>query len=201
MATICLAMWLQDSDLAGTNHLIMIFIGLVAVAMAVMAIALIIVAVVASKAVKTVTATIEELKGKMLPVFDVVKDLGQSGREIVRDATPKVKRITENLVTTSESLMEAGKVARGAVQHIDATISEANSRTQRQVARVDGMVTTALDTSAEIVETINHGIRVPAHKIAVMATDARFFVEGLLAKVKSMVANTPFASQKQTYKP
>jgi len=57
---------------------------------------------------------------------------------------------------------------------------------------VDGMVTAALITTAEVVETIGNGIRVPARKLAVILTQAKIVGEGLLAKVKSMVASSPF---------
>src|ERR1019366_3231888 len=123
---------------------IMIFIGLVAVAMTVMAIALIVVAVVASKAVKSATAVMDEFKVKLLPLIDAGTEIGKSTRVILNDATPKVKIITENLVKTSETLVQTSKVAKSAVEKIDVTIGDANMRAQRQVARVDGMVSTAL---------------------------------------------------------
>src|ERR1700736_6476710 len=136
IGTMFFAMWLQDADLAQTNHLIMIFIGLIALFMLGMLIALVAIAVTAGKAVKSVTATVDELKGKVLPIIEIATDISKSGREIIQDATPKVKVITDNLVKTSE-------IARDAVQKVDATIMDANQRTQRQVARVDDMVTAA----------------------------------------------------------
>lgn len=201
MATMTLAMWLQEQDLAHTNHLIMIFIGLVAVAMTVMAIALIVVAVVASKAAKSATAVMDEFKVKLLPLIDAGTEISKSTRVILNDATPKVKIITENLVKTSETLVQTSRVAKSAVEKIDVTIGDANMRAQRQVARVDGMVSTALDTTSEIVESINHGIRVPAHKIATMATQAKFVVEGLLDKFKAMTAGMPFVGRKDPSRP
>jgi hypothetical protein len=71
------------------------------------------------------------------------------------------------------------------VAQFDSTIADVNMRTQRQVARVDGMVTAALTTTAEVAEAIGNGIRVPAQKIAVMVSQAKALVEGLLAKIKS----------------
>jgi uncharacterized protein YoxC len=197
----CFAMWLQESDLAGANRLVMLFIGLIALAIVGMAIVMMVISVKALKTVKEFGVTAEEFKKKLLPLVDELTGFSKSGRQLLEDSAPKLKLITENLVKTSDTLVEASKVARSAVEHIDATISDANMRTQRQVARVDGMFTTALDTTAEVVETINHGIRVPAQKIAGMATEAKYFAEGLLAKVKSMAANSPFGSRKQPYRP
>ena len=201
MATMCFAMWLQESDLAGTNRLIMIFIGMIALAVLGMAIVMMVIAVKALKTVKEFGVTAEEFKKKLLPLVDELTGFSKSGRQLLEDSAPKLKVIAENLVKTSDTLVEASKVARSAVQHIDATISDANMRTQRQVARVDGMFTTALDTTSEVVETINHGIRVPAQKIAAMAGQAKVVLEGLLARAKAMGANLPFGSRKESYRP
>jgi methyl-accepting chemotaxis protein len=185
MAMMCFAMWLQDSSLASTNHLIMIFIGLVAVAMTVMAIAMIVVAITAAKAIKGLTATADELKGKVLPLIDVATDISKTGQSMMQDAAPKVKHITDALVDASDTLAETSKAARSAVQQFDNTITDVNQRTQRQVARVDGMVTSALTATVDAVETISRGIKVPTQKIVAFAGQAKLFAEGLLARIRS----------------
>jgi len=196
MATTCFAMWLLQYDLAATHHLIMIFIGLIAVALAIMAFVMMAIAVKALKALKELSETADEMKSKVLPLLDEMMEVSRTGRILLQDAAPKVKVITDNLVKTSDTLVEASRVARSAVQQIDTTVTDANLRARRQISRVDGMVTVALTTTAEVAETINNGIRVPAQKIAVMATQAKLIAEGLLAKIKSMVANSPLAGRR-----
>jgi uncharacterized protein YoxC len=185
MATMGFAMWLQEPSLASTNHLIMIFIGLVAVAMTIMAVALIVVAIGAYKAMKGMTATVDELKGKVLPLIDVATEISKSGQAMIKDAEPKVKHITDALVDASDTLAETSKAARSAVQQFDNTITDVNMRTQRQVARVDGMVTTALTATVEAVETISRGIKIPTQKIVAFAGQAKLFAEGFLARFRS----------------
>jgi len=184
-----IAMWLQEPDLAHTNFLIMIFIGLVAVAMTVMAIALIVVAVTTAKAIKGLTETADELKGKVLPLLDSATEITKTGQSLLQDTAPKVKHITDTLVDASDALAETSKAARSAVQQFDATIVDINQRTQRQVARVDGMVTTALTATIDAVETISKGLRVPAQKIVAAAGQAKLVAEGLFAKIRSAVAS------------
>ena len=196
MATISLAMWLQESDAASTRHLAFILVLIIAVAMAGMAIVLVLFSLKAMKAIKEVTATADEIKGKVLPLLHEITEFTKSGRELLDEAAPKVKHITESLVRTTDTLAETSLIAKSAVQKIEVTVSDANVRTQKQVARVDGMVTTALNTTAEVVEAINTGIRVPAQKIAAMATQAKFAVEGLLEKIKSMTGGMPFGAKK-----
>jgi methyl-accepting chemotaxis protein len=195
MATMCLAMWLQGQDLVGTNRLIMIFIGVVAVAMVAMAIAMIVVSATAFKAVKGLNEKAEELKEKVLPLLDVAMDIGKTSQGMLKDAAPKVKTITDNLMDASDTLAETSRAARSAVRQFDSTFADVNMRAQRQVARVDGMVTATLTTTAEVAEAISNGIRVPVLKIAVMATQARVLAEGLVAKIKSMAAGTRFGSE------
>jgi uncharacterized protein YoxC len=201
MTTLAFAMWLQqDSDAAGTHRLVFILVLLIAVAVAGMAIVLVSLALKASKVIKDLTVMADQFKGKLLPLLDEATALTRSGRELLEDATPKVKLITEHLVKTSEQLSETSQIAKAAVQKLEVTVSDANFRAQRQVARVDGMVSAALTTTAEVVETINHGIRVPAQKIAVMANQAKIVAEGLLAKVKSMAAGMPsFGGRRDPY--
>ena len=194
MATMYFAMWLQQPDLASTNHLIMIFIGLVAVAMTLMAIAMIVLSVVAAKAVKGLMATVEEVKVKALPLIETANEISKTSQALLQDISPKVKTIADNIVQSSEA-------ARSAARQTYATVTDVNLRTQRQVERVDGMVTAALTTTAEVVEAINHGIRGPLQKIAEVATQARYAAEGLLARIKTMAEGTPFGRRRDPGQP
>jgi uncharacterized protein YoxC len=178
MAPMCFALWLEEIDLAGTNRLIMIFIGVVAVALLIMAIALLVISVASAKAIKAARQSADEIKDKVLPLIEVATEIGKSGQALLHDVTPQVKLISENLAETS-------KIARSAVQQIETTVSDANLRTQRQVARVDGMVTAALTTTTEVVEAVATGLRVPAQKIAAMAGHAKLAFDGLLARFKA----------------
>lgn len=191
-----LAMWFQGTDAVSVVNmkLLTIFLGLVAGAMVVQAIALIVLAAMSSKASKSLSASVEELKLKALPLIDSAAAISRTTEALLRENAPKIKIIADNLVQTSDTLVEASNVARSAVQQIDSTIADANRRTQRQVARVDGMVTATLNTTAEIVETISNGIRIPAQKIAAIANQARGLAEGILAKFKSTIAGSPFGN-------
>jgi hypothetical protein len=148
----------------------------------VMAVAMIVLAVTAAKAVTGLVATVEEVKGKALPLIEAATEIGKTSQELLQDVSPKVKIITDNLVKTSE-------IARSTVQQIDTTITDANLRTQRQVARVDGMITAALTTTTEVVEAVANGIRVPVQKMAAMANQARQVAEGLFGRFRSRAAS------------
>jgi methyl-accepting chemotaxis protein len=175
-----LAMWFQGTDAVSdmNTNLLTIFIGLVALAMLVQAIALAVLAARSVKAIKALTDTVDELKQKALPLIDSATEISRSARSLVTETAPKVRAIADNLLETSD-------LVRGTAQHFEETLADANLRTQRQVARVDEMVSVALTATVEIVETIGNGIRGPAQKIAALAGQARRFAEGLLAGIKS----------------
>lgn len=194
MSMMYLAMLLQDGDLGGIRHLILIFVIMVAVALAAFFVVLIFIGVKALKVVKEIGATVAEAKLKVLPLMDEVMAISKTSRLMLDDAAPKIKTISENLRKTSETLVEASGVAKSSVLQVHGTITDANLRTQRQVARVDHMVTAALTTTQEVADTIITGIRVPAMKIAAMMNQAKVAAEGLMAKVKKMGGAPPFGS-------
>src|ERR1700753_741776 len=137
MRIVMSGMWLQDpgSLSSGNSKLLMVFVGMVAVALTVQAIALIAMAVGAAKTRKRGLEIFEEIRAKLMPVLD-------SSHGFIKDTAPKVKIITENLVETSH-------VVRAKAQEFDMTASDLNSKTRAQVARVDGMVTSVLNTTAD----------------------------------------------------
>ena len=190
MATLGLAMWLQQAELVQTNRLIMIFIGLISVSVVALVVTVIVLAVKALRVVEDLSGVAGDIKAKVLPLLDVAKEISASSRDILQDAAPKVKVITANFVETSETLKATSRTAKSVVEHCDATVADANLRAQRQVARVDGMVTATLNTTAEAVEAIGQGLKVPAQRIAVLAGQARSFAENFIAKIRARRAAT-----------
>ena len=61
----------------------------------------------------------------------------------------------------------AAKVKKGDfLVEFDATASDLNSKTRAQVDRVDGMVTSVLNTTNDISETVQRGIKVPLREVS-----------------------------------
>lgn len=205
-----LAMWTQDTGGAvlspDTAKWIIICLAVIAFSMLVQALVYIVGGLVALKAIKEVKGTvdevrkdaktsIEEIKAKVYPVVDGIMHIGHTAQTMVDEAAPKVKVVTEHLVETSRIVREAANKLGQTADHLSHTVTDANQKAQRQVARVDGMVTAALDTTAEVVATVEHGIKVPAQKIAQAATQARFVVEGVFDRLKAMASGLPFVQK------
>lgn len=171
-SAMALGMWIDDpgSLSSGNSRLLMFFVAMVAVAMVIQAIAVVAFAIGALKSQKRIAAIAEEVRSKAMPVLD-------SAQVLFRDAAPKVKVITDNLVETSH-------IVRAKAMEFDATMSDANNRTRAQVARVDGMVSSALTKTAAIGEIIHEGIRVPVKHIAGAVAGLRAGLEVLLSRAK-----------------
>ena len=172
-------MWLQDagSISSGNSRLLMIFVGLVAVAMVVQAIAVIVMAVGAAKASKRALEMADELRGKITPFIDTTHSL-------IQDSAPKVKVITENLAETSHI------VRRKAVE-FDATATEVNMKARAQAARVDGMVSGVLDTTSEISQTIQRAVKVPVKEFAGLVNGFKAGLDVLVGRAKEFGRGRP----------
>jgi hypothetical protein len=165
-------MWLQDPDSlsSGNSRLLMAFVAMVAIAMTAQAIALIVMAIGAAKARKRGLEIAEEIREKLTPVIT-------GTHEIIRDVGPKVKIITENLVETSH-------MVRSKAQEFDVTASELNMKTRAQAARVDGMVTSVLNTTADISETLQRAVRVPVREFAGLVNGFKAGLDVLVGRAK-----------------
>jgi hypothetical protein len=172
-------MWLQDAGSlsSGSTKWLVVFVGMVAIAMVTQAIALIVMAVGAGKARKRALEMAEEVRMKVMPILETTQG-------VLQDAGPKVKIITENLVETSH-------VVRSKAQEFDATASDLNRKTRAQAARVDGMVTSVLNTTAEISETLQRAVKVPAREFAGLVNGFKAGVDVLVGRAKGFGRDKP----------
>jgi hypothetical protein len=172
MRFVMAGMWMQDPDSlsSGNSKLLMIFVAMVAIAMSAQAVALIVMAVGAAKARKRGLEIAEEVRAKAMPIFN-------DTHEMIRDMAPKVKIITENLVETSHTV-------RGKAQDFDLTASDINLKTRAQVARVDGIVTSVLNTTTEITDTIQRGIKIPVREVSGLVNGLKAGLDVLVGRAK-----------------
>lgn len=168
-----MAMWqgLQsDSISAGNTKWLMIFIGLVAVSMAIQAVVVIAAAVAAMKTQKRVLAIAEELHTRATPIINSAEDM-------VRETLPKIKIISDNVVV-------ATGVVKAKAQEFDSTLTDVNVKTRAQVARVDGMVSTALTATGALAEMIHQGIRTPVKEALGLVNGFKAAIDVLMSKSK-----------------
>jgi methyl-accepting chemotaxis protein len=168
-----LGMWMQESGSisAGNSRLLMFFVGMVAIAMLVQATVVVVAAIGAAKARSRVLAIVEEVRSKTMPVID-------SAQGVLRELHPKVRVITDNLVETSH-------VVRAKAQDFDATISDVNNRARAQTERVDDMVSSILDTTAGIANTVQRSVTVPVREFHGIMSGLKAGIDTLVGRGKN----------------
>ena len=173
-------MWFQDpgSLSSGNSRLLMFFVGLLAVSMVVQVFIVAALAIGAMKVKNKMMAIVDDLHKKSLPII-------QSATEIVRDTTPKVKVVTENIVETTHMVRNKVQQFEVTLGEANDTFKEANQKTKAQVSRVDQMVTTALNRTAALGETIHHGIRTPVKQAAGVVSGLRVGFDTLITQFKT----------------
>jgi uncharacterized protein YoxC len=179
-------MWLQDVDSisSGNSRLLMIFVGMVAVALIAQAIALIVMAVGAAKTRKRVLSIVEEVRVKAIPALESTQDF-------IKNTAPKLMTLAENLVETSN-------VVRNKAAEFDATLSDVNNKARVQTARLDDIVTTILTGTAEAVNAVQHGIRVPVREFNGLMNGLKAGIDVLVGRVKGFGSGRASRSYKDT---
>jgi len=172
MRIVMSGMWLQETGSlsSGNSQMLTWFVGMVAIALVVQAIVVVVVAIGAAKATKRAFEIADELRTKIGLLLDTTQS-------VFHDAAPKVKIITENLVETSH-------IVRSRAREFDATASELNMKARVQAARVDGMVTSVLNTTAEISDTLQRAVKVPVREVTGLVNGFKAGVDVLVGRAK-----------------
>ena len=167
-----LGMLVQEADtLSGRNtKLLMIFIGILAGAILVQTIIFLVMAIGLMKTQKKVMAIVEQVHEATLPT---IKNVG----ELVRDTSPKVRVITDNLLETSH-------VVRAKAVEFDVTLTDVNDRTRKQVAHVDRMVSSALQATADLGASVNRIIQIPVREVSGLVNGFKAGLDVLVGRVK-----------------
>jgi hypothetical protein len=166
------AMWLQDADSlsSGNSRLLMIFVGVVALSMLTQAIVFVIAAIGAAKVWHRLLVIGEEVRAKAVPAIE-------NTQAMVRDLHPKLKIISDNL-------METSYIVRSQVQEFDSTATDLNQKTRAQAARVDGIVTSVLDSTAGIAATIQKGVQIPVREFSGIMNGLKAGLDTLVGRGK-----------------
>jgi len=178
---------LQDGLSGESTHLLMIFIGIAAFALLAQAFVMVGMAIGASKAQKKLLGHVEDISNKLLPLIDKSNVLVTDLTPQLKDITARAQVITGNVEQISalvrEKVNEFGPTITAANQTIceaNDTVRDANRRTQQQVVRVNDMVTSVLDATAQMGRAIQSGITTPVREVSNI-------VEGLKAGVLAFI--------------
>jgi len=188
---VAMAFWLQTGDVsAGYVMWLTIFVGILAVALLLQAIFVALFLGKLTTLLVDLKKSFDETKGKAMPLIASANEISVSAKAILKDLTPKIKIVSENIVETSHTVRQTVNKVNVTVQETAdkaaVTFADVNDRTAKQAARVDGMVASALAATADIGNTVYEGIRVPARKIAEITTQSKHLVDTLIDRAKAL---------------
>jgi hypothetical protein len=163
---------LWQSQLAQDHsNLLIIFIAVVSVAVVLQLVVLVTMAIGAAKTQKQILGIAQELHAKAVPIMDSVT-------RAVEKTAPKVDRITDNLVETTN-------VLRDKAHELDIVISEAATRARAQVVRVDTAMTDSLNTVGRVTAEVHHAVMVPVRHISGVIHGIKAGLETLVGRAKT----------------
>jgi methyl-accepting chemotaxis protein len=154
----------------GQTTLLMVFAGVLTLAIVIQCAILISFAAASAKARHEIQKLVTEIHGKSIPLIKSVQVL-------VDDTTPKIRVISSNLAEVSEIL-------RAKAVEIDSVVADVSARTRRQSARVDGMVTDTLDSVENISGHIQHAVMGPVRQVAGIVAGVKAAIDKLKSRVE-----------------
>ena len=170
---------------------LLVYSGLVAVAVLVEAIALGALAFATAKLMKQISELTNEAKGKVYPILESVRDITEKGqhiaeiaRNVAADTEPKIKRVTTNIADTTD-------VYRAKLAEVDSLITDTTSKARKQSDRVDGMITGVLTRTGEVAAHVQSAIMQPVKQVSGLVSGAKAGIESLIHSFAQRPHTTP----------
>jgi TolA-binding protein len=177
-----MALFQDAASSAHDIHLMRFYVAFIAAALMLQALGILLVAIYAAKFLAVLHSISRNVEEKALPMITRTSDL-------VRDLSPKITAISTNVEQVSYTVRAKIDELGQTITQLQETIAEANGRTRAQVARVDSMVSEALDTTEDISRTVQEGVRVPVREIAAI-------IAGIKVAVETLIERSPFKKRK-----
>jgi methyl-accepting chemotaxis protein len=144
------------------NTLLIVFVGLTGAAVLLQSLVLLGIFLSLRKTAQAVTEVTGDVKGTMIPLVHTT-------RELLERVSPQIMTISAGLAELTELVHKETKGAR-------VSVADITERLNRQVKRIDGMLTVALDSVEKTASTIEHSVAAPVRQ-----------VNGVVAALKAIV--------------
>ena len=125
---------------------------------------------------------IAHVSAKATPIVDMTQ-------AIIEDLQPKIRSVSSDVEAISKTVRIKAEEVGATVSQVNLTVQEANGRTRGHIARVDTIVTGALNATHEISEKIQAGIRYPINHVA-------GWIAGLKTGMETLAARSPWGKKK-----
>lgn len=162
-------------------HLIMIYFAIISIGFALLCLALLVAAFFGWSLLKRLDSIVEHVDQKVSPLL-------AKSTALVDDISPKVQNIATSAQDITATVKDKVDDLAATVDQLNATVLELNARARMQVVRVDGIVTEALDTTAEVSRTVQENIKKPVRQVAGI-------IAGLRVGLDTLIARSPFRAR------
>jgi methyl-accepting chemotaxis protein len=156
--------------------LLLVFVGLTAVALLVQAVILVAVFLAGKKAFESLRGEFEELRTSAVPMLNISRQFFERIGPEIGPVTYDVIKSAANLKTITSDMAEVTTKLRAQAEDVQRSANEALERVKQQAARVDIMVTNLLDATDRVTGFLEHAVSTPVRQFA-----------GVLAAVKAIV--------------
>lgn len=143
----------------------LIIIAVAALAVVSQAIVLIAILMSMKKAAHTIQAELKELRASVMPV--------------IFDTGDFITRVAPKIESTASDVAEIVQTSRARIAELESTVTEILTRLHYQTARVDGMVTDALNTVDRVGGYVTETVAKPARQISGIVAAAKAVVDAL----------------------
>ena len=164
---------------SNTQTLLIVFVGLTAVAVLLQAGVLLGIFLTVRKAVTFAKDEAEHYRGKVLPLIDSGNKLVLSGKELVASATNLINTVEPQLSTAASELAEMTRSLHVQTERLQAQADEVAAKVRVQTARVDGMTTSLLNGVDRAGRFLNEAVNVPIRQVNGVVAAARAVVDTL----------------------
>ena len=147
--------------------LMLAFVALTGIALSAQAVILLAIFLSVRKAAKGVKEDIDDLRASILPVVD-------STRTVIARLAPRVEAATNDISEMVRTLREKS-------YEVDESVSEILERLHRQSARLDGMLSGALDTVDRAGEYVAEAVSGPVRQVSAVLASIKAIVGALRA--------------------
>jgi methyl-accepting chemotaxis protein len=186
-------MFAQDVDASAVSgrdvHFIMIFVGVIAGFFLLVLLGFLVAGVWALRVIARMNGLIDDVKSRADLVIAKATPLMEKTDALMTDLSPKIRSITSNVDEISyaarSKVDELGVTVskiNETVNEINRTVQDVNGRTRTHIARVDDMVAGALDTTAQVSQSVQEGIKAPVRHMAGLVAGLRVGMETFLEK-------------------
>ena len=161
-----------------TQTILIVFVALTGVAVLLQAFVLLAIYLSLKKTAKSVADAGEDLKTTVLPLVHSTREL--------------MERLSPQIITVSAGLADLTEILHKETKGVRVSVSEIMERVSRQTKRLDGMLTTGLDTVERTAEVIETAVAKPVRQ-----------ANGVFAAIKAIIETyrAPLPPRRPTYDP